>query len=370
MVASKKLIKKNKKRFKELLQKKKSDLEKTLFKDIRGSIRATIESDKNEIKDIGIIVCAFFIRKAPYDFIRTEPLFSFKEKNFDIMLFGSKTKTIVLISVKDSLISTPLSKIKELKEYSELIEKNVEIKNTIKNTKMKILDYFESIVKDKIDFKDYVLASQLVDQDRVKREAQKISYDFCLWQLMEKNTRLHIIFIPVIGTDERFIGHKDKDLRKYLTKLGKSHGGTYNDPLTFIYSASRYLKAIAISIPLFNRAGNDFDYEKWCQIFKTDLINWHDKEKQIVYKNYINYGIKCNFIKCKTNHNDILLNCYSIKSKYSKTSLLENDIIVKMVKCESNEEIIKQLPQIKKEITSQLLVEQAKKNGIKPLEIK
>jgi len=361
-----KLTKENKKKYKKILEKKKIELEETLTKQLDGSIKNQIEVNKDEIKDIGIIVCAFDNQKAPLNFIRTEPLFSFKEKNFDVLLYGKKT--MILVSVKDSLVSNPVSKIKELKQYSQQVEDNIEISNPIEDKKMKILEYFQTIIKKNIDFKEYVLSSQKVHIDTIRKSAISEEYNFCLWQLLEKNAKLFLIYYCINGKEDekKFVGHRDSELREYLHKLS-SQGEVYTDPLTFIYSSSRYLKAISISIPLFMIENNDFDYIKWCKRFKTDLMNWHEEEKETIFRNYIEYGIRCKFIRCIEDKKDIFLNRYSIISRHSKTALLQRDLISKIVKCEVCEEIKKEFPKLKKQIISDLLIEQAKEKKIRPL---
>ncbi|ODS36171.1 MAG: hypothetical protein A7315_14325 [Candidatus Altiarchaeales archaeon WOR_SM1_79] len=356
-----KLSRENRSKCKRILKKEIKTLSDKLKKEIGGGIKNQIETDKNEIKDISIIVCAFDNEKSPFDYIRTEPLFFFKEKNFDVLLYGKNT--IVLIDVKEFLTTNILAKISNHKKYCEMVNGNIEITNTIDDKKMKILDYFQSVVNDKISGKEFVMATQKPHTQLVISKAKEAKHNFCLWNLLEKENKIFIINEVIQGDEDiEFFGHRDRDLGRYLKKLSNK-GEVYNDPLTFINSSSRYLKSINISIPLFNLAKNGFNYEQWCEIFKTDLMNWHEEEKQIVYKNYIEYGINCNFIKCIDDKDDIFINTYSIISRYSKTDLLENNILSKIVGFEVNKRIEEYKPKLEKQIKSELLTEQSKEKG-------
>jgi hypothetical protein len=127
-----------------------------------------------------------------------------------------------------------------------------------------------------------------------------------------------------------------------------------------MYTSSKYLKATKMSIPLSRKI---FDYENWKIIFEVDLYGWHSFEKEIAYKNYVNYGLECNFIKLVRDNGDILKNEYKISSICTKASLLEKDIIRKILKREIKELLGEKVPSIKISLKGKFLSQQAKDRG-------
>ncbi|MBS3074873.1 DUF1024 family protein [Candidatus Pacearchaeota archaeon] len=355
---SSKINSENSKKMKIILKKKVDDMRAKLSKEYEGSIHSQIAVNRSEINDIGIIIFAFNSNDSPIKFVRTEPLFFFKEKNFDILLYGNKN--IILISVKEGVSAhNAISIMNGLKEYSKEVVENIEITNTIEGRRMRILDFYKSLVGDIID-KEFVLATQKPCVTEITSKAKEIKYNLFLWALKEKDDKIFITPEIIKGDDDTFFGHKDKDLRAYLKEL-KERGRSYNNPLNFLISSSKYLKSIEMSIPLSMK--KDFNYEEWNDLFNIDLMNWHLVEKETVYKNYINYGLNCKFIKCNEDRGNILQNKYSIISMYSKAPMIEKDIINKMIRVEMGEKIKIAIPQLKNNALSEVLSKKAEERG-------
>lgn len=137
---------------KKRLKKRLESIRVSKTKETESSVKQQIESDMNEIKDIGIIICAFENGKAPYDYIRTEPLFYFKAKNFDLMLHNKGT--VILISIKESLVSNPISKINELKDYASEVENNKQVDNSITGKKIPVPGFLCRCVCSPYDSRD------------------------------------------------------------------------------------------------------------------------------------------------------------------------------------------------------------------------
>lgn len=351
----------NQKKYKKILKRRKDNIISKNLKEFKGSITNEISKNQEEIKDAGIIVCAFNDKNTPIRYIRTEPLIYFKEKNFDILLYGNKT--IVLISIKGMISDNALSQINSLKDYSQEVLNNVDITNTIENKKMKILDYYKQLVNGEINEKEFVLSTHRCVVTKVLEKSKTAGFSFCLWELSEKNNKIYIANNVIKCDNSRgFVGHRNGKLNKYLSSLF-SKGKAYSSPLTFIFSSSRYWKAINMSIPLFKKTKNYFDYKDWCKIFENDLMNWHEIEKEKVYEKYIEYGISCKFIKCKKDDGDVFKNKFSISSRYSSTSSLENDLLDKIIRYEVGIVIQDILPRTEKEIVSELLSQQTRESG-------
>lgn len=348
----------DKDRYEKELRKEIEKLREDLSKTKGAAISNQIAVDWSEIKDISIIIYCFNDADSPVRYIRTEPLFSFKEKNFDVVLYGKKC--MILISVKESIQGSNIpGSINELIEYSKEILENISITDKEKGVKIKVLDYFEGLINDKIIDTEFVLATQRPSIIEINNHARDVGCNFSLWHLNEKNNKAFITE-EVINGEGQFFGHKSSELKDHL-KLLKERGKIYNDILTFIFSSSRYLKATKISIPLSKK--DYFNFNDWKKTFEIDIYGWHEFEKQIIYKNYINYGLECTFLSLVEDFGDILSNKYKIKSVCMKANLLEKDIIKKITAKEIRGELQGKVPLLKAKIKKNILIKGAEERG-------
>ncbi|MCD4771705.1 hypothetical protein K8R30_04815 [archaeon] len=353
------LSEQNKKKYKKELKKEIEKIRQNLESQKNIVIWNQINNDFSEIKDVGIIIYLFHNDEAPLKYVRTEPLFSFKEKNFDVALYGEGH--LILVSVKESVQGGNILKsIGSLKEYSEQISNNITITNTIRGINVRVLDYFEEIIGEKITNKEFVLATQKPCINEIIAKAKELGYQFCLWNLIEKENKAFIIEERIDGKEDgNYFGHRLAKLNDYLKSL-KKEGRLHNDILTFMLSSSKWLRAVKISIPLSRR---EFDFNYWESIFDVDLYNWHNSEKRDIYKSYINHGLECGFLKLAEEKRDILINKYKVVSICSKAPMLEKDIVKKIIKRETKKELTQKIPSAKIKIKNSLLAKQAQERG-------
>ena len=156
MLSNNKISDQKRTKFRNLLRKRIGERRKKLINEKINAIKNKISENYSEIKDAGIIIVAFNNNDCPFKYIRTEPLFYSKEKNFDVLLYGNKT--ILLISIKETVMdNNAFSHIKSLKLYQEDVENNIEITDKAEGIRLKIVEFYSVYKHNKWKSKIWIL---------------------------------------------------------------------------------------------------------------------------------------------------------------------------------------------------------------------
>lgn len=337
----------DRKKINQLVRKEIESIKKNILEDISGSIQKQLVDEEDEIRQTSIIACCFKKElNAPVQFVRTAPLFAFKQPNFDVMLFGNGT--LVLISIKSSLIAKPISEINEFKEYVTKTEGNFSFQDFNKQT-INVFDYFSRIVNDTITSQEYALAVEKERVTQLQNKKEEINYNFNLWKLHQLGAKCTIIYERIRLNDAEAPRQHNTHLYDYLRRLEGNAIPFISNIINFLPSSSRYWKAMAISTVLFYRAQEGFDFDFWENCFKINVNNWDEEEKKLFYRNYIDYGLRAGFIRQIGRNTDFFKKKFKVRSKGRDVGIIKSKILTKIIKFESNLEIKKKIEEITKE---------------------
>jgi hypothetical protein len=214
------------------------------------------------------------------------------------------------------------------------------------STDFDVNEYFEdilSIVPNEIDF---VLSSQHLSVEELRKSAAANELDLIAWLLGSHGNTCRIKdFTIKANKTAPFDGHTDEALSDYIqTELAK--GVQKQDYINFAYSSSKYLKLKHMSIALINRYQRHsekeaFDYNDWKELFEADvdLYNYLEEEKRTLFKRYIKYSKQVGVITVEENNGGFFKNRYRVKSRATKDQeKLVNELIDKMAKSRMQEE--------------------------------
>jgi len=342
-----------KEEFKKEFQEEKEKLEIELGKEYKNRIKSQIEKDLEEITAFNAIKSAFS-DKDKYSFIRTEPLIYQKFTNFD-MLIGSESKEIgILIEYERTLVSSLSRKLLEFFKERDLIKNN-------QPSNFDVDKYFQRLMGGTQIEYDYVISSIQLSDAELEEKAKKLEENFLAWDVGKSGNicRIHPVVLKK-DLKEDFQGHTDLEVQSYLENE-VSKGKKYQKEIAFTYSSSRYLKLKDMGIVLakkFRGQDENFDFNDWKRLFRVELTNYSDEEKRILFKNFIDYGIKCEVIKIEEELGGTFSDKYRIKTRFTKdTRKLKTEIIEKMKNTEMKEELQKKITDMKKELVKETYLE-------------
>lgn len=342
-----------KEEFKKEFQEEKEKLEIELGKEYKNRIKSQIEKDLEEITAFNAIKSAFS-DKDVYSFIRTEPLIYQKFTNFD-MLIGSESKEIgILIEYERTLVSGLSRKLLEFFKERDLIKNN-------QPSNFDVDKYFQRLMGGTQIEYDYVISSIQLSDAELEEKAKKLEENFLAWDVGKSGNicRIHPVVLKK-DLKEDFQGHTDPEVQSYLENE-VSKGKKYQKEIAFTYSSSKYLKLKDMGIVLakkFRGQDENFDFNDWKRLFRVELTNYSDEEKRILFKNFIDYGIKCEVIKIEEELGGTFSNKYRIKTRFTKdTRKLKTEVIEKMKNTEMKEELQKKITDMKEELVKETYLE-------------
>lgn len=305
--------------FEDQVEEMKEDLRVKHFEQHGTEIRTQLDDDDDELHDVDIIVSSFLeVDETEYTFIRTEPLIHEQEKNFDVLLASRDKGIAVLCEVERSLIDRLPSKLSKFEGKRDVIASGGA-------GEIDVEDYFEKVIGIVPNDYDFVLASQVVSDEELKRKCEEMGLNLIAWDMASHGPTCRIrSFTAKKDPAARFDGHTDPELTEYIQKCLEG-GVPKQDFINFMYSSSRYLKLERMAIVLVNRhhrKGHDtFVYDDWKRLFgkdDVDLYNYLEEEKRTLYSNFIDYGEDCGVVELEEDHGDRFENEYRIKSRASK----------------------------------------------------
>lgn len=344
--------------YEERIESKRNQIKRELKSGYRDKIENQIEDDIEELQDFNIIISAFLEKdETDYDFIRTEPLYHEGEKNFDVLIASRDAGITIFIECERSLVSGLPRRLTEFFEQIEIIESNSPDDLDVNN-------YLSRVVGREPEHNEFVLASKQVSDERLTNEAEERNKSFIAWQLTPSGNRCKIRYhIARKGETAPLDGHYDEDLMRYIEDFLQP-GIPYIGHIDFTYSTSRYLKIKNMIVAIMNRIQRKdldyFGYDVWEDLFDVELSNYRDKEKKVLFRNFIEYGKKCGIISLEEDLGDVLDNRYRIVSRATKNQeKLVTDIFNKMSEYEMKTELEHVLKEEKEKILAELQRDQA-----------
>mgnify|MGYP006294569371 CR=1 FL=1 len=305
--------------FENQVEELREELREKHFEEHVSEIRTQLDDDDDELHDIDIIVSSFLeVDETEYTFVRTEPLIHQQEKNFDVLIASPNKGIAVLCEVERSLIDRLPSKLSKFEGKRDVIASRG-------TGGIDVDDYFERVTGDIPKNYDFVLASQVVSDEELKRKCEETGLNLIAWDMASHGPTCRIrSFTVKEDPTAPFNGHTDPQLEEFIQKY-LQRGVPKQDFINFMYSSSRYLKLERMALVLVNRhhrKGYDtFVYDDWKRLFgrdDVDLYNYLEEEKQTLYSNFIDYGKGCGVVDLEEDHGDLFLNEYRIKSRASK----------------------------------------------------
>jgi len=332
------------KELREDIEDRKEKLEIELGEEHKKSIKNQIEDDVEEISAFNIIISAFRTHDI-YSFIRSEPLIYDGLKNFDILVGSKKKDTGLLIEYERTLLSDLYRKLREFFQERDVIKKN----KADFNVKEKLNGL---IGAENPDF-DFVITSTQLKENKLEKKAKELNENYISWGISKSGNKCRMYYhVNKESKEANFKGHTDPELTSYIADELKK-GKPYLKKIAFTYSTSRYLKLkeTAIVFSQKSRDDNTFDYDRWKDTFNVELFNYSEEEKKTIYKNTIEYGLKCNLFNKDEDKGDIFIDKFSVRSRYtSNIGELKKEILSKMKSKEMEEELKEKLAETKKDI--------------------
>ncbi len=355
------LNKEQKEKYEKLTEEKEEKIKEELKEKYREKIQNQIEEDLKKLKTSNIIISAFLNQEnTDYSFIRTKPLPHKKKKSFDILISSKNKKISILIKCEPSLTSNLSKKINEFQAQKDIIKEN-------KANKVNIDNYFSTILNYQPNEIEYVISSQKLSDKKLDNEAKKRETNLISWELIYEDLTWSIQYkVSKNNKKTQLQGHKDQELIKYIqNELGSEF--LYKANLDYINSSKNYLKLknsiIAIINNLRGKNEKTFNYKLWKNLFKIELLNYQEKEKKTLYKNFIENSLKYELIIKEKDKEQIFKNKYRIKTKSKRnTEKLEKEIINKIAEHEITEEkeLKRKIKSARKKIVQKLLDKQQK----------
>ncbi len=355
------LNKEQKEKYEKLTEEKEEKIKEELKEKYREKIQNQIEEDLKKLKTSNIIISAFLNQEnTDYSFIRTKPLPHKKKKSFDILISSKNKKISILIKCEPSLTSNLSKKINEFQAQKDIIKEN-------KANKVNIDNYFSTILNYQPNEIEYVISSQKLSDKKLDNEAKKRETNLISWELIYEDLTWSIQYkVSKKNKKTQLQGHKDQELIKYIqNELGSEF--LYKANLDYINSSKNYLKLknsiIAIINNLRGKNEKTFNYKLWKNLFKIELLNYQEKEKKTLYKNFIENSLKYELIIKEKDKEQIFKNKYRIKTKSKRnTEKLEKEIINKIAEHEITEEkeLKRKIKSARKKIVQKLLDKQQK----------
>lgn len=309
------LTEEQRKRFETQLEQREPELREELFERHRDTIDNQLIEDKEELNDFNIVVSGFQNRdETAYRYIRTEPFVHENKKNFDLLIAAPEKGIAVLVEYERTLATGTDEKVGKFEER----------KGFVTNGGDADLDtdrYLADVLNTAVDKIDFVLSSQHTPQDRLEAAGERKEASFCVWNLADHGPRCSIYYYPVKEHEEApFKGHRDDNLEEYIIDvLGKRV--PKHDYLAFTFTSSKYLKLKHMAFVLvtrYHQRGHElFTYEDWERLFAhhdIELNNYLEQEKKTLYRNFVEYGQKCNVVELEDDQDDVFENGYRIKS--------------------------------------------------------
>lgn len=355
------LNKEQKEKYEKLTEEKEEKIKEELKEKYREKIQNQIEEDLKKLKTSNIIISAFLNQEnTDYSFIRTKPLPHKKKKSFDILISSKNKKISILIKCEPSLTSNLSKKINEFQAQKDIIKEN-------KANKVNIDNYFSTILNYQPNEIEYVISSQKLSDKKLDNEAKKRETNLISWELIYEDLTWSIQYkVSKKNKKTQLQGHKDQELIKYIqNELGSEF--LYKANLDYINASKNYLKLknsiIAIINNLRGKNEKTFNYKLWKNLFKIELLNYQEKEKKTLYKNFIENSLKYELIIKEKDKEQIFKNKYRIKTKSKRnTEKLEKEIINKIAEHEITEEkeLKRKIKSARKKIVQKLLDKQQK----------
>ena len=355
------LNKEQKEKYEKLTEEKEEKIKEELKEKYREKIQNQIEEDLKKLKTSNIIISAFLNQEnTDYSFIRTKPLPHKKKKSFDILISSKNKKISILIKCEPSLTSNLSKKINEFQAQKDIIKEN-------KANKVNIDNYFSTILNYQPNEIEYVISSQKLSDKKLDNEAKKRETNLISWEITYEDLTWSIQYkVSKNNKKTQLQGHKDQELIKYIqNELGSEF--LYKANLDYINSSKNYLKLknsiIAIINNLRGKNEKTFNYKLWKNLFKIELLNYQEKEKKTLYKNFIENSLKYELIIKEKDKEQIFKNKYRIKTKSKRnTEKLEKEIINKIAEHEITEEkeLKRKIKSARKKIVQKLLDKQQK----------
>lgn len=350
------LTEEQREQFEERLEDEEAKLHDETWESHYNKIKNQLRNDREELNDFNIIVSGFKGRDSvDYTYIRTEPFYYEKKKNFDLLIASRDKGIPVLVEYERSLARSTDESVGKFADRKAFIEEGGDVD----------LDadaYLENILNTSIEAVDFVLSSQHTPQDRLEGAASRKGISFCVWDLADHGVTCSIYYQKI--KEEKtapFKGHVDDELETYVKEV-LANGVPKQDYLAFTFSSSNYLKLKHMAFILVTRyhgKGHEtFTYEDWDHLFAEkdiELNNYLDEEKEALYRNFISYGQDCNVVVLEEDHGGVLENEYRIKSNATTDGeKLEEELEDKMAKHEMADDFQGQLTDLKLDLLEEV----------------
>lgn len=332
------------------------ELQEEIFEKHFERIQTQIRQDREEISNFNVIVSGFRGRDATgYSYIRTEPFFSANKKNFDVMVAHRGKGIVVLVEYERTLAEGTDAAVGKFKDRRQFVEDGGDA--DLDTTRY----LSEAMGADLVDV-DYVLSSQHTPKDRLNAAAERKGVSFCVWDLGDSGVTCSIVYFPAKESETvPFKGHVDGELEEYIFDelVGRV---PKHDYLSFTWSSSNFLKLKEMAVVLMKRHHNKgtetFTFADWNRLFaerEMELTNYTLEEKQRMYRNFVEYGRKCNVVVLEVDVGELAENGYRINSQITRdTEKLEKQIEEKIAKYEMKGDFDEQLAKEKLDIIEKL----------------
>jgi len=322
---------------KKLSTKEKQEYNKERKKEFHKQNISRLKKEKEKIKIeimnehkpsldvVNMCVFPFVYRRYPYAFCRTEPFYSEKKPNFDILLKHRIDNKAILIECKSNLATHISPKLQNFKDNIEKFEKNI-IKEDKAGHRNHVKDFVASYGKNKIIkgsgnnwYFEYVLASNLCAKEDIQKIAFEKNMSFCLWRTQEFPSKkcINIKYSKIEGKNPTYIGHKDKKMCSILAKLWKSGCECYHKLIDFTLATNINFTIHNVLLAFHSKNIFEFNYDMFCDIFRDSLLNYYEEEKKFIFKNIISKCLSCGLlIEEKSDSSDIYKKTYHLKTLY------------------------------------------------------
>jgi len=347
--------------FKKEYEKKIEEICKEKGRELRNKIDLAIYSAKNHMAISNMCIDPFLPYKdKDYIFVRTDPLYVQNIKNFDVMLFSYDTNTCILIECKPDLTTLISKKLIAFQKASIFTLKNSSFQDPISGEETRVQEYLSHFVKSPIREFEFVLATPIASEKDVTEVAKKLKLNFSLWGTVSLGSEMRIKYVPIRGdSSEDFYGHADRNLKKYLNSLSQSPI-PYNDVLAFSIGMNKYFKIFQIMNSLIGKKEYEFNFNSWYQLFDTELKEYTDHEKKVIFKEFIDLGLSVSLIReLSENGSNIFAKDFSVVTRHRRGgSKFDEEIKNKIIRSELNAHIREIKPDIEYDVLKKVIGEQ------------
>ncbi|MDD5778667.1 MAG: hypothetical protein PHU95_04390 [Candidatus Thermoplasmatota archaeon] len=344
-------------------------IHKKRLEDEKHIIKITKENEHSAINVVNYCIFPFAFENidCDYAFSRTEPFFSEKKPNFDVLLKHKNQDRAILIECKHNLKAKASKEINEFNKNRDLFENNTEITDKAGN-RANVKDFIASygrkrIVKNSGDgwSFEYVLASEICDKEEIQPIAKDNNIDgFCLWRPQLSRNKLHIKYSIIEGNTPGFIGHKNGIASKLNRLWSKGCDKNYQQLIDFTLATNLDFMVYSVLLTFWGKKVIEFDYNQFKTTFRLSIQNYYEKEKQFIFKNFVDKCLYCKLIEIKDNKDNIYKNIYQIKTQYKRDM---NQYIDEIFQKLAFKKMIKLTNKEKEEISLRILEKLIKQRG-------